>query len=234
MNPSAPILKFEEVAIASNPLYESAICDISFELSPGDLMLVLLDQEHLLLPLADAAQGLEAPMQGRITFFGKDWQRMRPGLAAKHRGRIGRIFSDGGWISNLDIDENITLAQRHHTRRPASGITDEAADLARQFGLPGLPLGTIAQLRRQDLQKAACVRAFLGEPRLILAEDPTRHVYADIIAPLVNTLFAARKRGAAVLWATSDPKVWNDAGIKPTVRCKMTGSQMHLIENAEG
>ena len=135
-------------------------------------------------------------------------------------------------MSNLDIDENITLSQRHHTRRAVRDITDEATVLARQFGLPGLPLGKIDHLRRQDLQKAACVRAFLGEPVLILAEDPTRHVYADIIAPLVNTLFAARKRGAAVLWATSNPKVWDDPGLKPTARCKMTGSQMHLIESA--
>jgi phospholipid/cholesterol/gamma-HCH transport system ATP-binding protein len=232
MTSSAPILQFDRVAIESHALYESALCDVSFALGPGDLMLVLLDAEHLLLPLADAAQGLVPPLQGRITFRGEDWQTLPADRAARHRGHIGRIFPEAGWVSNLDIDENITLAQRHHTRRPVPAITDEAATLSRQFGLPGLPLGKIVQLRRQDLQKAACVRALLGEPVLIIAEDPTRHVYADIIAPLVNMLFAARQRGAAVLWVTSNPKVWNDAGLKPTARGKMTGSQLHLMESA--
>lgn len=232
MTANAPILKFDGVAIESNPLYESAICDINFELACGELMLVLLDSEHLLLPLADAAQGLALPLQGRITYLGEDWQAMPSDRAAWRRGSIGRIFPEAGWVSNLDMDENITLAQRHHTRRAAGAITDEAAVLARQFGLPGLPLGKTDLLRRQDLQKAACVRAFLGEPTLIVAEDPTRHVYADVMAPLVNALFGARKRGAAVLWATSNPKVWNDAGIRPTARCKMSGSQMHHVEKA--
>ncbi len=227
------ILKFERVAIAANPLYESAVFDISFELAEGDLMLALLDPEQLLLPLADAAQGMAPLVEGRVEFLGEDWSRLGPGKAAAQRAKMGRIFPEGGWVSNLEIEENITLAQRHHTRRPVGEILEEAGELARRFGLPGLPLGRVDQLRRQDLQKAACVRAFLGEPALIIAEDPTRHVYADIIAPLANMLFRARARGAAALWATSDPAVWNDAGLKATARCKMSGSQMHRMELAK-
>ena len=92
MESRPPIPKFDSVAIESNPLYESAVCDISFELAPGALLLVLLDAEHLLLPLADAAQGLVPPLQGKITFRGEDWHAMRPDHAARRRGGIGRIF----------------------------------------------------------------------------------------------------------------------------------------------
>lgn len=230
MNSISPILEFDQVAIASNPLYESAICDISFALAPGELLLVRLDSEHLLLPLADAAVGLVTPLSGQIRFLGLDWQTLSAEETARRRGSIGRIFPDGGWVSNLDIDENITLPQRHHSRRPEEEIMDEAALLARQFGLPGLPLGHVSQLRRQDLQKSACVRALLGHPRLVIAEDPTRDVYADIIAPLVNRLLEARRRGVAVLWTTSDRRVWNDPGLKPTALCQMAGSQMHPVE----
>ena len=197
-------------------------------------LLVLLDTEHLLLPLADAAQGLVTPLQGRITFLGEDWQAMTADRAGKLRGETGRIFPEAGWINNLDIDENITLAVRHHTRRAAGDITGDAEALARQFGLPGLPLGKMDRLRRQDLQKAACVRALLGDPLLIIAEDPTRHVYADILAPLVNAFFAARQRGAAVLWTTSNPKVFEDPGLRPTARSKMAGSQLHAVEAEPG
>lgn len=232
MGTPSSILKFERVALESGAFYESAVWDITFELAPGDLMLVLLDQEHLLLPLADAAQGLVAPREGRISFLNLDWQALPPDDAARQRGRIGRIFPEGGWLSHLDVDENITLSQRHHTRRPEPELLDQAATLARRFGLPGLPWARPAAYRRQDLQKAACVRAFLGDPVLILAEDPTRHVYADIIAPLANMVFAARRRGTAFLWATSDPSVWDDPGLRPSSRWKMSGSQMHCAERA--
>jgi len=46
----------------------------------------------------------------------------------------------------------------------ATDIEAEAAKLARMFGLPGLPRGRPAQMRLPDLQRAACVRAFLGTP----------------------------------------------------------------------
>jgi len=231
MHLPAPILAFEDVAIESNPQYESAIWNISFALGPGELLLVLLDREHRLLPLADAAAGLERPLEGRVRFGGRDWQTLSADDAAAERGRIGRTFAEGGWVSNLDVEENIILAQRHHTQRSETELLDEAATLARQFGLPGLPVGNPSAYRRQDLQKAGCVRACLGEPVLLIVERPTEDVYADLIAPLVNVLLAARRRGTAVLWTTTDLSVWDDPGLRPTARCRMFGSRLHMVPN---
>lgn len=230
MSGSAPILTFTDVAIEARPPYDSGLWDIRLMLLPGDLLLVRLEAEHPRLPLADAAEGLAVPVQGSVTFLDEDWQTMSPDLAAERRGRIGRIFEAGGWIADLAVDENVILAQRHHSSRPDDEIVEEAGRLARIFGLPGLPRGRPAAVRRQDLAKAACVRAFLGRPTLLILESPTRDVYADIIQPLVNAVQSARKRGAAALWTTSEPQVWNDAGLRPTARCKMFGSQMHPME----
>ena len=122
------------------------------------------------------------------------------------------------------------LAQRHHTGRSEEEIMQEALNYARMFGLPGLPRGRPAKARRLDLRKAACIRAFLGQPTLIILERPARNVYADLIAPLVNAVQSARKRGAAVLWTVNDAQVWNNPGLRATARAKMFGSQMHILE----
>ncbi len=152
------------------------------------------------------------------------------------RGRIGRVFDavgvgalGNGWVSHLDVDENVMLAQRHHTRRPSSEIEAEAAKLARMFGLPGLPRGRPAQARIPDLQRAACVRAFIGTPDLILLERPEQGVYPEIMPPLINAVRSARARGAAVVWLNDHPAVWGDRGIRPTWRCVMSGSQMLVL-----
>jgi phospholipid/cholesterol/gamma-HCH transport system ATP-binding protein len=229
MQQPRPILRFDDVTVEAHSRYESAIWDVRFELAAGDLLLLLVEEEHRRLPLADAAQGVVPPLQGVVSFLGEDWQAMSPDSAASHRGRIGRVFEDGGWVSDLAVEQNILLAQRHHTARPEAEIREEAAGLARMFGLPGLPRGRPAGVRRQDLAKAACIRAFVGKPVLILLESPTQAVYADIIAPLVNAVQSARRHGAAVLWTTSEPPVWNNPGLRPTARCKMFGSQMHLL-----
>jgi phospholipid/cholesterol/gamma-HCH transport system ATP-binding protein len=152
--------------------------------------------------------------------------------AAAQRGKIGRLFDDEGWISDLDVDQNIILSQRHHTRRSEQDIMEEALKLARVFGLPGLPRGRPGSMRRWDLRKAACIRAFLGQPPFIILEQPVRGSYADLIAPLINAVLSARKRGAAVLWTVTDPKIWNHASIRTTTRARMFGSELRAVETA--
>jgi phospholipid/cholesterol/gamma-HCH transport system ATP-binding protein len=230
MNASPAILKFSEVTIESSPHYETGLWNSSFELNPGELLLVRMERENERLPLADATEGLVPPRQGRVLFLGEDWQRVSADHAAAQRGKIGRLFEDEGWISDLDVDQNIILSQRHHTLRSEKDIMEEALKLARVFGLPGLPRGRPGNMRRWDLRKAACVRAFLGQPVFVILEQPVRGVYADLMAPLINAVQAARRRGAAVLWTTTDPKIWNHSRIRTTTRARMCGSELCAVE----
>ncbi len=229
MTGAEPILRFQDVTVASQAPYETAIWKVSFELGAGELLLLRLEEEFKELPLADAAEGLVRPTEGVVRFLGRNWAELTAREAAAARGRIGRVFLEEGWLDDLGVDENIMLAQRHHTGRDEEEIRREAANLARMFRLPGLPLWAPDRVRRQDLRKAGCIRAFLGRPQLILLENPTLGVYADIIAPLVNAVNAARRGGAAVVWATTEGRVWDDPGLRATSRCKMFGSQMHKM-----
>jgi phospholipid/cholesterol/gamma-HCH transport system ATP-binding protein len=229
MNISPAILKFDEVTIESGPLYETGLSHSSLELCPGELLLLRLERENERLPIADAAEGLVPPVRGSVRFCGENWQAMTADQAAAQRGKIGRLFEDEGWISDLEVDQNIMLSQQHHTARREEDIRDEALGLARAFGLPGLPRGRPGSLRRWDLRKAACIRTFLGQPLLVILEQPVRGVYADLMAPLVNATRSACRRGAAVLWMVSDPKIWNHPGIRATVRARMFGSELNLV-----
>jgi ABC-type ATPase involved in cell division len=233
MNESTDILKFHDVTIAPDNEYESGISNLGFSLAPGALAVVLLEKEQIRNPLADTAEGLVAPVRGTVTFLGENWQTMGPDRVAAQRGKIGRVFEGESWLSGLNVDQNITLAQRHHTRRPVQEIEEEAIHLCRVFGLPGLPRGRPSNTRWQDLQKAACARAFLGMPILILLENPTIGVYADVIAPLINTVREARQRGAAVLWTTNELQVWDHPELHATARWQMLGAPMGVMEEAK-
>jgi phospholipid/cholesterol/gamma-HCH transport system ATP-binding protein len=229
----APILQFENVTLVGGHRYESGLWQVSFTLNPGDLMLVRFANEQTRLPLADAAEGMIVPDQGTIRFLGLDWGDLSARQAAVERGRIGRVFAIAGWISDLTVEENLMLAQRHNTNRPEEDIRNEAASLAKLFSLPGLPQGLSPTVRRQDLQRAACVRALMGRPRLLILEEPTAGAYPQIMAPLMASLRSARSRGAAVIWMTDDQEVWNDRGIPATLRCTMSGSQMRVSQTVQ-
>lgn len=232
-NESTDILRFHDVTIAADREYKSGMCHLSSSLAAGALIVVLLEKDQIRNPLADAAEGLVSPVRGTVTFLGEDWQTMAPDRAAAQRGKIGRVFEGESWLSDLDVDQDITLAQRHHTRRPVKEIEQEATQLCRVFGLPGLPRGRPSNARWQDLQKAACARAFLGSPILILLENPTAGIYADVITPLISTMREARRRGAAVLWVTSELQVWNHPALRATTRWRMLGAPVGMIEEAE-
>ena len=61
--------------------------------------------------------------------------------------------------------DNILLQSRHHSGRSDEELKREASVLAESFGMPGMCLSACrVDFAPVDLQRAACVRAFLGEP----------------------------------------------------------------------
>jgi phospholipid/cholesterol/gamma-HCH transport system ATP-binding protein len=221
-----PVLELDRATAESHAGYDCGLYDVSLTLAAGDLALVRLEADGARSPLADAASGVIDLESGAARFAGEDWSRMSLNHSARCRGRIGRTFEGHAWVSNLDVDENVLLAARHHTGRADADLAEEAASLARQFGLPGLPRGRPNQTRRQDLQRAALVRAFLGSPTLLILERPEHGVYPQVMASLTNAVRAACRRGAAVLWLTNHADVWQDPGVRPTARYAASGSQV--------
>jgi phospholipid/cholesterol/gamma-HCH transport system ATP-binding protein len=142
------------------------------------------------------------------------------------RGRIGRVFRTANWINHLSLMENILLSQLHHTRRSIRRLRDEAGTLAQQFGLPGLPLGLPGDYTTAELRRAACVRAFLGQPLLILLEEPTSGIYAEIISALMAAVRAARERGAAVIWLTQKSLIWRDPTLPVSQRYRLVAGKL--------
>jgi phospholipid/cholesterol/gamma-HCH transport system ATP-binding protein len=220
------ILAFENVTLAAQPPYEVGLDGVSFSLKAADLMLVRIEEGLARTPFADVAQGLVEPDSGRVAFLGEDWHVMPPHRSSECRGKIGRVFDSHAWISNLDVDENVALAQRSLTVRPESEIAAEAGALAAQFGLGELPHVRPAVVRRADLRRAEWVRAFIGEPRLVILENPTKDVSADALPGLVGAVKAARGRGAAVIWMTDDARALSRVAAESTRRFEFRGAAL--------
>jgi phospholipid/cholesterol/gamma-HCH transport system ATP-binding protein len=218
------ILVFENVTIPAQPPDEAGLAGVSFSLKSGELMLVRVEEGLARIPFADAAEGLVNPDAGRVAFLGEDWRMMPPNRSAERRGKIGRVFETHAWISNLDVDENITLGQRHHTARPENEIAQEAETLVRQFGLGNLPRVRPALARRYDLRRAEWARAFVGEPLLIILENPTKDVHLDALPGLMGAVKTARGRGAAAIWMTDDMRVLSQVASESTHKFEFRGA----------
>src|SRR3954447_10889010 len=173
---------------------------LSLSLLSGECALIEGSDAAQLAAFADLCSGLITLNSGNVRFIGRDWSDLPHGYAAALRGRIGRVFATGGWLPFLAIETNILLPQLHHTRRDLEGLRQEAQALAQEFGLPGLPLRRVDTFAAADLGRAGLVRAFLGEPLLVLLEDPTRGQLAPIIPAVLNRAAMTQDRGGAVVW----------------------------------
>ncbi len=223
------ILSFDDGTVLADSSGSGEIEHIDLNLRDGDLALVHLENQQQATTLCNACAGLVEPRRGAVKFLSRDWRLLPPTIANALRGRIGCVFASGNWINSFSLLENILLSQLHHTRRPAQQLRDEAGELARRFGLPGVPLGRPVDCTPDDLQRAACVRAFLGQPSLILLEDPASGGLGEVMPCLINVIRETRDRGGAVMWLTLDNITWRDSSIPVSGRYRLAGRRLSEV-----
>ncbi|MGH6902951.1 MAG: organic solvent ABC transporter ATP-binding protein [Geminicoccaceae bacterium] len=217
---SSAVLQFDDVRLPL-PDHHRAGVAVDFTLHPSDLVLLQAGDDQQERALADLACGLLLPQRGTVRFLGRAWSELSADQANAHRGRIGHLVCHGAWIPYLTLLDNILLPQLHHTRRPYAEIRAEAARLASWFGLPGLPTGLPGEIPPAILQRAACVRAFLGAPALIIIESLPGDLGDDLLAPLINAMRVARDRDAAVLWFAQGAGLYDDPSLPATRRLRL-------------
>jgi phospholipid/cholesterol/gamma-HCH transport system ATP-binding protein len=226
---SRSVLQFDDVRLPLSDHRQAGI-DVDVTLHGGDLVLVQPGDEQHEQVLAEVACGLLPPEWGAVRFLGHAWSELPADQANARRGQIGHLVRRGAWIPYLSLLDNVLLPQLHHTRRPYAEIRAEAARLATWFGLPGLPTGRPAEIPPAILQRAACVRAFLGAPSLIIIESLAGDLGDGLLAPLINAMRIARDRDAAVLWFAQEADLYDDPSLPATRRLRLQGDAIVPLE----
>ncbi len=224
------VLRIENTVLARDSYTGGEFEELNINVFAGDLLLIRLARFVQASVFGDACAGIVQPLRGTVYFLGRNWESLSPDRANALRGRIGRVFTKGNWLNHLSLLENILLPQLYHTRRSTENIRDEAAELGERFGLPGVPLRLPVDCIEADLRRAACVRAFLGRPILVLLEEPTTGVVSELVSALIHAIRDARDRGAAVIWLTREDTVWNDSSIPATGRYRLTGRKLIEVQ----
>jgi len=220
------VLEIAHATVSSREHERANLMRGNMHADAGDLVLIQVVDLHQAELWADLAVGLVSPQNGRVSILGNDLSGLDTQTCNWLRGRVGRVFGRGNWIDRLSLLDNVLLSARHHSGRDADDLRAEASTLARAFDLPGIPLGMPDRFTRMDLQRAACVRAFLGDPLLVILEDPTYAAPANLLKPLVDAIRAARNRGAAVMWFSPSSDIWRDRSIPVTRRYRMAGNEL--------
>ena len=226
MQELTPILEFTDVTLRSVAAPVSGVAGLALSLKRGELALVELEEGREHSPLAPLAQGLVAPDSGRILFDGEDWAAMGPARVSWQRGRIRRVYEHYGWITNLDVIENICLAECYHTSRPVEAIVQEAQAMARRFGIDPIPDARPTRVHHMTLRKLEWVRAFIGTPELIILERPLFGAPKADAKHLIAAVCEVLGKGVAVLWMAENSHVFDCQAWDRVSRFRMQGERM--------
>jgi phospholipid/cholesterol/gamma-HCH transport system ATP-binding protein len=225
-----PVLHLTQAQLRSAGQGVERMFLVDLTLLAGDFLLVHASDPGQAAVLANACVGLSAPLSGSVSLLGEDWNRVDDNAAVALRARVGRHFADGIWLEQLNVLENMILAQAHHTDLPLAELQALAGRHARAFGLPGAPTSRPEDCPACDLLRAACAAAFMGNPALIILEYPTRDHYAGVTTALMIAIRRARRRGAAILWLTREEELWSDPTIPATAHARLFGHELVEVD----
>jgi phospholipid/cholesterol/gamma-HCH transport system ATP-binding protein len=198
---------------------------VDLRLAEGDLALVRAEDHEMARALVAVAAGLMALAAGQVRLLGQDLATLPRRPAEALRARIGLAPGEGGWLPHLPLADSLLLARRHHGDADSASLERDAAALCRHFGLDGIPVESPHELSRLDLARAACARAFLGCPALLLLESPLDAEAADtLVAPLRARLDGVRAVGSAAIWVTRSPRAWDDPTFPATQRLLLSAT----------
>jgi cell division transport system ATP-binding protein len=196
------MVRFENVGMryAAGP---EVLRDVTFILEPGSFtFLTGLSGagKTTLLKLISIA---EPPSRGLITLFGRDLATLRrrdfPGL----RRRIGIVFQDFRLLDHLSAFDNVSLPLRIAGRR-GPDYAQDVEELLTWVGLGDRMLSPPPTLSGGEKQRVAIARAVVARPDLLIADEPTGNVDADIGDRLIRLFAELNRLGTTVLIATHD------------------------------
>ncbi len=178
MSPEQPLLELEGISKQFGPV--QALDRVDFAVSAGEVVALVGDNGAGKSTLVKAIAGIHGPDSGTVRFEGKEVSINRP-QDATNLG-IATVYQDLALCDNLDVVANLFLGREQVS--PGPGVVsrrldevkmeNDAGELLSNLAvtIPGLraEVGTLSGGQRQQV---AVARSLLGEPKVVLLDEPT-------------------------------------------------------------
>jgi putative ABC transport system ATP-binding protein len=150
---------------------------------------------------------LEAFSGGSYKLDGIDVSRMGDAERSRIRNqKIGFIFQAFNLIPDLNVLDNIEVPLRYRGFNGAER-RKRAADALARVGLSARGKHYPAELSGGQQQRVAIARALAGEPRLLLADEPTGNLDSSMARSVMELLEELHRDGATIVMVTHDPQL---------------------------
>jgi putative ABC transport system ATP-binding protein len=182
-----------------------ALREFSLDVEEGDFLAVTGPSGSGKTTFLNIAGLLERFTSGRYLLDGRDVSSLSDAESSRVRNeKIGFIFQSFNLIPDLDVFDNVDVPLRYRgfngaeRKRRIEKMLDMVGLTSRKKHLP-------AQLSGGQQQRVAIARALAGEPRFLLADEPTGNLDSQMAMSIMELIGAINEAGTTIIMVTHDP-----------------------------
>ncbi|CAB3681201.1 ABC transporter permease [Trinickia soli] len=188
-----------------------ALDDVSLTIERGEFVAIMGSSGSGKSTLMNVLGCLDRPTAGRYVLEGADTARLtEPELARIRSSRIGFVFQSFNLLARTSALENVALPLFYSVDGPVNHVErlSRAREALRFVGLAERESNWPSQLSGGQQQRVAIARALIGQPAIVLADEPTGNLDSRTsheIMVMLQTL--NREQGVTIVVVTHEPDI---------------------------
>lgn len=177
----------------------TALEDISLGIERGEVHCLLGENGAGKSTLCNLVFGVHRPDAGTMTLGGESFHPRGPAEALQ-RGVV-MVHQHFSLVPNMSVAENLMLGRANAVLKPQD-ITVRMEQLASEYGLEIAPEALIEDLSVGERQRVEIIKCLLGDPQLLVLDEPTAVLQSDEIDALLAICRQVALRGKSVILVT--------------------------------
>ncbi len=201
------MIKFQNVTKVYPPDI-TVLENISFEIKPGEFVSIVGRSGAGKTSLIRLLIGIEEPTSGEVLFNEKNVSKMKVKQLQAMRRKIGVVYQDYKLLANKTVFENIAYIlavkgkEDKEIRKEVKKILEITGLLEKSENFP-------SELSGGEQQRLAIARATVGNPEVIIADEPTGNLDPYNTYEIVSLLKKLNDMGKTIILASHDKEVIN-------------------------
>ena len=181
----------------------AALKDINLQIAKGELVFLAGPSGAGKTTLLKLLFREEEPSEGQIIIHGKDVTKLNSRGVARLRQQTGLVFQEFEFLPHMTALDNVALAALV-TGVPRQESYTKAYQLLRELGLREKYDAKPPALSGGEQQRVAIARALMNDPMVVLADEPTGNLDANLADETMRLFRKIRKRGTTIIIASHD------------------------------